>query len=478
MALTEHEKPLTPDWFLLKLGRELRDRNENRLKIWRDYYRGDHPLPPAPPKATEIYRAWQKQSRTNICALPVEAATHRMNAIGVTDADGNEMPELWSWWKLNKMNARQKQLYRGTFSSSVGYIMVTEHYDSDLKNKGVPLFSLEHPREVILYKSPLGETLASLKAWYDETEKVGKAEITTPDKVVEYRTNTRGPGRLPWGHGNWDRKSERDNKYGFVNIVEFTCRDDLGELPEPLFHPIIDIQDRINFGVFNRMTAERFAAFPQKAVANHKVQTVKDPATGRDIPVNPFIPGPDNVWVSEEDAKFTQLPAAALDGFLKVYASDVRTAFVLTSTPAYYMPGQDLVNIATDTITALDTNHVAQVREHQAHFGEGFEDVYIMGAKIVGADVDLSEIEFRWEDPRNLNPASIGEYGKKLREIGYEPDLIAEKMGEPPEVIAKVRTSAARAALLNRTAPGRPTNDPRTRGTNPGVPGPTGPANQ
>ncbi|MGC5411355.1 phage portal protein, partial [Streptomyces sp. DT225] len=181
-----------------------------------------------------------------------------------------------------------------------------------------------------------------------------------------------------------------------LQLVEFARMPDLGEDPEPEFAGVMDIQDRLNLGVLNRMSTSRNMGFPRTWVKGHKFAKKKDPNTGLVTVEQPFVPGPSAIWASESpDAMFGQLPAADLSGFLKEHESDVRDALILSHTPAYYYAGQ-LVNISADTIGALDILHVAKMREHIAAFGEGLEMVMELCAAQAGVPEDYIEAEVRW----------------------------------------------------------------------------------
>lgn len=450
--------PETPDWWLIRLGRRLRDRQEKQLALWWRYYRGDHPLPEGPKKATEAYRDFQRKARTNFCGMVVRADVHRLEIIGVTDGKGQEDPQAWSWWQQNRMDSRQKQVFRLAGAQSVSYVMGGPHP----RDKKRPLLTPEHPREVIVDKDPAtGERSAGLKAWYDDISRRGRAIVFTADGlVVRYRTVTeRGPGKLPWGEKSWEIIPEgvSTNPYGRVPIIDFPCLPDVGEEPLPAFEQVMEVQDRINLGVLNRMSAERYSAFRQKYVIGHKFRRQTDAETGLEVVEQPFRPDPGSLWASEgKDTKFGEFSQTDLIGYLKTHESDIRDLLVTTSTPAYYI-ASELVNLSADAVLALDTNHVAKIREYQAQYGEAAEEIFALAAKIAGDERDFSAHEVRWRDPRELNPSVLADMGVKKKAIGYPVSMIAESMGESPQRISRMETERAAEALLAPVAPAAPT---------------------
>jgi hypothetical protein len=451
--LEKHDAPGTPDWWLLRLGRRMRDRQAKHLDGWWDYYRGRHPLPALPKNAAEAFREFQRKARTNFCAPVADASVHRLLALGITDAGGNQDEDATRWWQANRLDSRQKLVFRTAMTQAVGYMIVGPHPSRTEDNRRpAPLVTPEHPRQVIVESDPATlERLAAVKAWYDDIAKVGRATVYLPDRLVRYVTDRRGPGRLPWGAQSWSPDpdgAEQKHDLGSVPVVPFPCRPDLMEDPEPEFAKVVDVQDRINMGVLNRMTASRYSAFRQGYVTGHKFRKTTDPMTGLEVVEQPFVPSPSALWASEGEAtKFGQLDATDLSGFLKEHEADIRDLLVLSHTPAYYF-ASEIVNIAADTVNALDLNHLAKVGEHMATFGEALEEVIGLCAAQAGTDRDYTGSEVWWADPRHLNPAVLADAATKKHAIGYPLAVLAQDMGESPQRVRRITSAAAGQALL------------------------------
>lgn len=475
------DTPLSPDWWLIREGRRLRDRLTS-MDLWWRYYSGDQPLPQGPRKAIQAYLDFQRMCRTNLCAFTVDATVHRTSVIGISDANGEPDEAAWSWWQANRMDSRQRQVYQTALALSVAYVLVSEHPRID----GRPIYTVEHPRQTITEDDPeTGETAVGAKFWYDPVLRRGRANVYLPDRTVKYATGVRGPGPLPMlGRSSWERMAgdgvpggEQAHQLEAVPLVPFACRPFLGETPEADFHRIISIQDRINLGVLNRMTAERYSAFRQKYVTGHKFRKTVDPATGLETVEQPFRPDPGSVWASEGDkVNFGEFSQTDLMGYLKAHEADVRDALILTHTPGYYY-ATDLINISGDTVSALDVNHIAKVKGLHADWGEGWEEVSRLGGRIAGDSADRDAIEVRWEDPRQLNPTVLADTAVKLQTAGYPLAVIAEKLGESPQRIQAITSAAASQNLLAAAfaAPAPAPAGPPTQGEGQPPAGPPGP---
>ncbi|MGW6531466.1 phage portal protein [Streptomyces venezuelae] len=453
------DTPGSPDWWLLRLGRRKRDRRKD-LDRWWNYYCGKHPLPSLPKNAAQAFLEFQRKSRTNFCRPVADAPVHRLQVLGVTSGDGNPDDDALRWWQANRLDSRQKQVYRTAMAQAQAYVIVGPHPTrTEESGKPSPLITAEHPRQVIVEHSPAtGERAAALKAWWDDIDRVGRAIVFLPHGLQRYVTPERRGEQLPWGPESWVADGEFEtHDLGAVPVVPFECRPNLMEEPEPEFAGVLDIQDRINLGVLNRMTAARYSAFRQGYVTGHKFRKRTDPATGLEVVEQPFVPGPSSLWASEgENVKFGQLDATDLSGFLKEHESDVRDMLVLSHTPAYYF-ASDLVNISADTVNALDVNHLAKVGEHQETFGESWEDVLALSAAQAGVERDYSQAEVRWADARRLNPSVIADAASKKHAVGYPLAILAEDMGESPQRVRRITSEAAGAALLASTVQSPPT---------------------
>lgn len=450
LTLTDYETRGTPDWWLMRLGLRL-DARLPKLAEWRRWYTGEHPLPEGPRKATDAFREFQKSGRTNFTSAVVNSSTARMRVIGIEDATGRPDAEAWGWWQRNRLSSRQSQVYRTASMLSEAYVMVGAHPADATR----PLITVEHPREVIVEHDPATrERAAGLKAWYDDALGRGRANLfLAPNIIVRYQTDERPAGRLPWNAEAWEPIEEpRTHGLASVPVVPFQCRPDLGEPPEPEFSGVIDIQTRINFGVFNRMVAERYSAFRQKNVTGHKFKRFTDPITGLEVVEQPFVPDPGGVWASEgKDTKFGEFSQTQLDGYLRAHEMDIRDLLVISRTPAYYYAG-DLINIGSETLQALDLLHVAKVEEMTAEYAESWEDVYGLSSQVAGVERDYTMSEVRWQDPRQFNPSVVADMATKYHSIGYPLAIVAEKSGESPQRVQRIVSEAAAAQLSGAQA--------------------------
>jgi hypothetical protein len=265
-------------------------------------------------------------------------------------------------------------------------------------------------------------------------------------------------------------------------VYEFPNGDE-GEDPVAAFDVAMDIQDRLNLTVLNRLTSERYAAFRQTGLTNYT--PAEDPATG--LPMAPFNPGADHIWTvpppenpGDPEPRFFSLPQTDTSGILRGCEADMRAFAMTTLTPVYYLPG-DMINIGADAVQALDAGHVQDIKQKQAQWSETGEALLQGIADIAGLERDLSQSELVWERPENFNPAQVADYISKQVGSGVPLPMVVEEVGWSPQRVSQLRTELAQQAfqqaLLNDQAtppaPGRggapaagngPTEQPATGG--------------
>lgn len=484
---------LSPFEWLQRLGPKLIKRGE-AIAYWRRYYHGDHDLPAGPSQHKEAFVRFQRLARTNLCLLCAESMVHRMCATGYRDNSQGRAQDnaVWQLWQDAKLDARQFGIYRKAFSRSASYVTV----GVDPRKPRTPRVTIEGPETVIVETDP-GEPwrrLAALRLWHDDIAKRWLATLYLPGERYhwqtrhEHKTPTRTPA-LGWDEASWEPRGDPGRSLPNVPVVPFLNCDE-GDSPVAEFDPGIDVQNRLNLTILNRLTAERYGAFRQRGLVNYEPE--EDSATG--LVISPFNPGIDQVWtvppneIGQPEPRLFDFAQTDTSMMLRGAEADMAAFCSITLTPLYYMPG-DLVNISADTIAALDAGHIAKVKQRMALWGEGLEEVAQLMADVAELDRDLSDGEIVWARPENFQPASVADYATKLVSAQIPVTMVAEEIGWSPQRVQQLRAELAaeslRAALATPpagaarppTGAGRPTTGPASPpGQTP--PGPKSPPEQ
>lgn len=428
---------MTPHEWLQRLARKIEDRSP-LLDLWDRYYDGDHDLPVGPAQHSEAFRRFQAKARMNLCAMPVDSVVDRMRVNGVTDGSESAALDatLYSWWQANRMDARQSALYRYALKHGVAFLVA----GSSPSNPKVPRWTIESARSVTVETDPADPMVrrAAVRLWSDDIEKTWNATLWLPGVRHTFVSKMGQAGEpSPPSGASWELVASAKSTRS-VPVIPFSNGDDLTEGVAE-FAKGIDIQDRLNLSILNRLSAERYAAYRQRWVSNLDLEEDEDGNA-----IQPFIPGVTELWVAgspdigSSEVKFGDFAQTDTTQMLLGVSADIKAFMAVTGTPVYYMPG-DLTNIGADTIAALEAGHISKCRQRQATWGEAYEEAMDVSAEIAGLDADLSQSEIQWERPENWHPSQVADLVSKQVGAGVPLTVVMEDIGKSPQYVARLR---------------------------------------
>lgn len=446
---------LTPLQWLTRLGTRLEERWPT-LDRWDRYYRGDHDLPVGPSQHLETFLRFQAKARTNLCSLPVESVVDRLRATGITDGSptGQNDATLYSWWQANRMDARQSTLYRSALKHGESYLIVGKH-----PTLNRPRWTIESARSVMVETDPAEPLvrLAALRVWFDTVTRRWNATVWVPGWRMVYRTvrdyHSGDTAVQPphWGADGWERVNAYPSTEN-VPVIPFTNGDELtGGQAE--FSIGMDVQDRLNLTILNRLTSERYAAFRQRYAVNLDLE--EDPVTGEAI--NPYRAGSTELWVagspdplspSQHEVQFGDFAQTDTTQMLRAAEADIKAFMAVTTTPVYYFG--DLTNVGADTINAIDSAHTSKCHQRIANWSEAFEEAFAVSAEVVNVSVDLDAAEMAWERPENWNPTQVADLISKRVGAGEPLLMVLQDLGKSPQYIERVRVEMTREQARRR----------------------------
>lgn len=110
--------------------------------------------------------------------------------------------------------------------------------------------------------------------------------------------------------------------------MELPNRPDLLGEAHSEIEDVLDIQDRINKTLIDRLMAQEFSAFRQRWATGYEL-----PEDEHGQPVEPFRSAVDRLWVAEDSAvKFGEFGATDLTPYLKAAEADVQHMAARTRT--------------------------------------------------------------------------------------------------------------------------------------------------
>ena len=452
----------TPEWWLLRLGRRLADQ-ANRYDLLDAYWRGDPPMPHGNKRMREAYRRLQRLARTNFGALVAEAVLERLKVVGFragADADEDADKQAWQWWQRNALDADAGLVHRAAVVLGLGYVIV----GSDPDDEGEPLVTVEDPRQVIHEASPTNrrKVVAALKTYWDDVENAQLAVLYLPDEIRYFRSSRAvkrdsGSDKV-WSVTGWDVDATDehdgvvDNEFGEVPVVPFVNRPNMAGEGLGEFEDVLDILDRINTVVLDRLVVSAMQAYRQRWAKGVSLTDEHGNA------VDQFDPGADLLWLVEDDAaQFGEFAATDLTPIVKAIESDVSHLSAITRTPPHYVLS-GIVNASGDALSVAETGLTSKVHERMIEFGESWERVYRMVARQQGREIS-SDAEVLWKDPqfRSLTERASASVQLKSADVPWRTRMrmLDFTPGEIERMEAERMQDALAMAMANpQTGPG------------------------
>lgn len=405
----------SPAWWLLRLGKKLSEDQERFDKL-EAYWRGTPPVPHGNRRMREAYKRLQKMARTNFGGLVAETVLERMKVTGFragADSTDEADKQAWDWWQANSLDADSGLVHRAAVIFSRSYVIVGE-------DEGNPLVTAEDPRQVIHESAPENrrKVLAAMKTWWDDTEGHYYSVVFTPDKIYYYRTDDRIKKETPvsqlWVDSAWvtDTVSVKggvaSNPFGEVPVVPFVNRPDLAGEGLGEFEDVLDVLDRINTVILDRLVISAMQAYRQRWAKG------VDLTDENGNPQTVFDPGADLLWaVGSDNAQFGEFNPTDLTPLVKAIESDVQYLSSITRTPPHYLLA-GIVNASGDALSVAETGLVSKLLERETEFGESWERVYRLVGEQQGRTID-ADCEVLWKDPQFRTLAELASASVQLK---------------------------------------------------------------
>lgn len=387
----------SPEWFLRRMHQEIAQR-QPQLVLFDDYYRGDHPLPWLPAQAQQEFRRVLAMARANVCGLVVDATAERISAEGFRlPGEENADPELWRIWQANRMDGDSDLGILEALIGGVSYTLVEPN------GTDTPNIYVEHASQAIVAYEPGSNRRrkkAGLKLWVDDWTGLQCAtlDLRVGDQNWLFKFETDAPKEgqhLVPKNVEWRRRAVAGEDWPARNPLDDVALSEVPNNPRLMtggvseIADVIDVQDRINKTLADRLITQDFGAFPQKWATGFPDDGDAPVDIGRDRMVT--------TDVSSKEASFGQWDAAPLDPYSAAKREDIKDIASRTRTPAQYLLGE-MSNVNGETLKSAESGLVAKVRQRCRSFEEGFEETMRLACVAIGRELPDS-IETIWRNP-------------------------------------------------------------------------------
>jgi hypothetical protein len=448
----------SPEWWLERLVKRLDGRRERYDRLDR-YESGEHTLPEGDDRARDLFQRFQRKARTNYCGLVISSVSERLHVAGFRtggESTNDVDREAWRIWQANHLDADSELVHDDALTLSDAYVIVGPN-EAD---PATPVITVESPFSVVGEPDPMNRRVmaAALKTWTDEGSKADRAVLYLPDRIYYFERPTRSRfwARVSASWSPADEVDSVENPLGVVPVVRFVNRPRTksGGEGRGEFEDAIDIQDRINNVVLDRLIIAKMQAYRQRYMTG--VPTEDEDGNPVDLP---FVPGVDLLWHLEDPegvAKFGEFQQVDLTPILKAAAEDVKAFTTVTGLPPHYVAG-DLVNASADALAAAEARHVARCDKRKRAFSESWEQVMALAFRWRG-DALPADTEVIWTDSERKTDAQLADAAVKKQQAGVPWSQRMEDLGYSPQTIDRMESQRAQDALMaSLAAPPQPT---------------------
>jgi hypothetical protein len=460
----------SPEWWLRRLHKELAKRCE-MVEVCDAYYRGDHPLPWLAPQAAVEFRRILRMTRSNYMGLVCDAMVERMSIEGFRLPGEDQADEdTWRLWQANDLDGDSD---KGLLEAAIGgtaYTLV-EPTGTDTPN-----IYIEHASQAIIGYVPGSNRrrkAAGLKLWVDDWTGMlcATVDVKDGDAAWLYKFQTKKPnGEIQPDRLMWERREVAGESWPARNPLGEVALTELPNNPRLMtggvseIADVIDIQDRVNKTLADRLITQDFGAFPQKwATGYPETDTAGNPTEPIDI-------GRDRIVTTDvSETKFGQWMPADMDPYSSAKREDVHDIAARTRTPAQYLLGE-MSNVNGETLKASESGLVSKVRQRMRSFSEGFEETMRLARKAANLDVP-DEIETIWRNPEfrteaEVTDAAVKQLAAGIRDTRSAREFVGLSQTEISQMEARDQASGLDATLARVLQPltPPPANDGTARG--------------
>lgn len=413
---------------------------QTRIRLLTQYVTGDAPLPDGAEGMSAAYRMFQKKARTNFAQLCVSAVRERMNIGGFrTGATGDENgdAEARRLWKANDLTVKAADAHDWMLTYGRSFAIVGP-VDPVI---GAPLVTVEHPGQMVVKTSAMDRrrVVMAAKVFRDEDD-VDHAIFYEPN-LVSYWQKSGKDGVSPVTTSGWTFVGEAENPLGVVPVVVFENYSALGE-----FEPHLDLLDRINHTVLQRLVIVATQAFKQRAIKGDLPDTDLD---GNAIDYNGmFTPGPGALWTLPSGTDIWESGQTDLNGILSAIKNDIQDFAAVTRTPLHYLtPGGE--SQSAEGAALSREGLVFKTEDRIARVSAGWSQVISLMFRYLGDETraSLLDIEPIWQEVERFSLAERGDAISKFVDVPFRSRMLFIG-GFTPSEVDEMEAEKAEEALL------------------------------
>lgn len=439
-SLADEPEPQSPgrspqEW-LDVLARRL-DLRRNHVEKLRRYSDGDAPLPEMSKETAEAWQRFQEKARTNWGDLIVSSVVDRIVPNGITVKGDTKSPKATAAqkvWRDNRMDSVIKDWVR--FG-----LIYTQSYLTLWRGEDGPVITADSPETMCVVTNPLQRwrPKAALRVWRVGEEAKDFAMVWTEGRwdlftrptysAVEHKVvPTRWLTNL--AEGQWTHQ-DSGASVG-IPVVLYNNPGGAGEYENHL-----DLIDRINSGILERLVIVAMQAFRQRAITGGMLP--ERDADGNSIDYSKvFAPAPGALWNLPEGLDLWESQQVDTQPILMASKDDIRQLSAVTRTPVSVLI-PDAANQSAEGARSIENGYIFRCRDRCTEARLGAIAIMVAAMSMLGQPLEDDEnLDVSFEPVERITLAEkyqaayqakqAGESIKSIQRnvLGYSPDQIAQ----------------------------------------------------
>jgi hypothetical protein len=246
-----------------------------------------------------------------------------------------------------------------------------------------------------------------------------------------------------------DAEMSASNPLGEMPVVKFTNMDEKGE-----FEPYLDIIDRINHMILQRLVIATTQAFRQRVL---KGDFPTHDQEGSEIDYNGiFESSAGSLWMVPENADVMELGQADINGILQAVRADIQDFAAVTRTPMHYLTPEGANGSAEGAALARE-GLVFKAEDRIARVNSGWSKVMSLMFRWLGDEqrAELLDLEPIWKPAERYSLAERADANSKFQDIPFRSRMSLVGQFTPAEV-AQMEVERAGEQLLLQALTGEP----------------------
>lgn len=437
------------------------DTERPRIDRLRSYVNGKGPLPEMGPNLKKSWEAFQRRARANPAKMVAGALSERIRVNGITVGDKSDTQPVAiarRIWRDNRMGVSVPDAIWDACVLGVGYLL------SSIGDDGHAVITRERPETFYAEPDPIRpwRPIACAKTWRDEVAGLDHLVVWAGGVKAEYTRDCweaspyRARQLIKTVSGHWDLQPDSLEFYdGAPPATILENKERQGE-----FEPHLDLIDRINWGILQRLVIVAMQAFRQRALK----RTGEDAAGPEEDEEEDdtdlqalFEPGPGALWELPAGWEIWESQQTSIGEILNATKDDWRELAAETSTPLSIML-PDAANQSASGAEAPQRQLVAKAEDRIERWKPALAVLIVKALQIEGVDLADETVEVLFEPPHAVSLTEKYAAAQQARSAGEALETIQRNiLGYSPEQVAqdKQRRAEEQMALaMNLTQPG------------------------